>query len=267
MPETSIYKVSDPRHAEYFLPNDEVKWFRSTDIKRERTQLTKAQKERDRLNLQHDIALLIHTGALSVAPVQSPARVLDVGTGTGIRVIEFALQNPSSSVLGTDLSPIQPPFVPPSGCRWELRRHRYAEVEWAYARRSTPPLQYPPAHSILTTKTDCQKGVKKIGRDPLSPLRLNALLEEAGFINVTETRMPIPTSPWPKGKRQKVLGEREMRNLLEIAHGITMAMFTKALGWKEEDVERLLEEVSEELRGGRVHTYIPFVSIWAQKPE
>jgi ubiquinone/menaquinone biosynthesis C-methylase UbiE len=39
--------------------------------------------------LQHDIALLIHHGKLNVAPVNSPARVLDVGTGTGIWAIEF----------------------------------------------------------------------------------------------------------------------------------------------------------------------------------
>lgn len=40
---------------------------------------------------------------LALAPVISPAHVLDIGTGTGIWAIEFAEQNPESLVVGTDL--------------------------------------------------------------------------------------------------------------------------------------------------------------------
>jgi hypothetical protein len=49
----------------------------------------------------------------------------------------------------------------------------------------------------------------------------------------------------------------EMQNLLEVAHGITMSVFTRALGWKAEDVEALLAEVRENLQDRRIHTYIP----------
>lgn len=63
---------------------------------------------------------------LFLAPLASPQHVLDIATGTGIWAIEFgnlcypcskldhkltcrtAQENPGSSVLGTDLSPIQP---------------------------------------------------------------------------------------------------------------------------------------------------------------
>ncbi|KAL1642571.1 hypothetical protein SLS58_005340 [Diplodia intermedia] len=40
--------------------------------------------------------------------------VLDVGTGTGIWAIDFADQFPNCQVIGTDLSPIQPSWVPPN---------------------------------------------------------------------------------------------------------------------------------------------------------
>lgn len=38
--------------------------------------------------------------------------MLDVGTGTGIWAIDFADEHPGSTVVGTDLSPIQPDWVP-----------------------------------------------------------------------------------------------------------------------------------------------------------
>ncbi|RKK95741.1 hypothetical protein BFJ71_g8207 [Fusarium oxysporum] len=41
-------------------------------------------------------------------------RVLDVGTGTGIWAIDFADEHPDAEVIGTDLSPIQPRWVPPN---------------------------------------------------------------------------------------------------------------------------------------------------------
>ena len=46
-------------------------------------------------------------------------KVLDLGTGTGIWAIDFAEQFPSASVIGTDLSPIQPAWVPPN-IRFEI---------------------------------------------------------------------------------------------------------------------------------------------------
>lgn len=43
-----------------------------------------------------------------------PRRVLDVGTGTGIWAIDFADLHPSTQVIGNDISPIQPSWVPPN---------------------------------------------------------------------------------------------------------------------------------------------------------
>lgn len=55
-------------------------------------------------------------------------RVLDIGTGTGIWAIDFADEYPDTTVLGTDLSPIQPDLVPPN-CRFEIDD---ARDEWTY---------------------------------------------------------------------------------------------------------------------------------------
>lgn len=78
----------------YLLPNDE--------------------EEQDRLDLLHHVCLLVLGGRLFVSPLPKPQRVLDVGTGTGIWATDVADQFPSAQVVGTDLSPIQPAWVPPN---------------------------------------------------------------------------------------------------------------------------------------------------------
>lgn len=53
--------------------------------------------------------MLRQGGKLFTAPIgDSPQRVLDIGTGTGIWAIEFGDQFPSAQVIGNDLSPVQP---------------------------------------------------------------------------------------------------------------------------------------------------------------
>lgn len=58
---------------------------------------------------------LILRGELHRAPLTTTSpRVLDVGTGTGIWAIEFADEFPQATIVGNDLSPIQPTWVPPN---------------------------------------------------------------------------------------------------------------------------------------------------------
>ncbi|KAF5512179.1 Secondary metabolism regulator LAE1 [Colletotrichum aenigma] len=79
--------------TEYWAPNDE--------------------QQNDGLDMIHNALLMILDDELFLAPIgDNPQRVLDVGTGTGIWAIDFADQYPDAEVLGTDISPIQPTWVP-----------------------------------------------------------------------------------------------------------------------------------------------------------
>lgn len=96
--------------AEYWTPNDE-KMAEAGDI------------------VHHSITLA-HDGALFKAPLKANVeRALDVGTGSGLWAIDFADQYPSASVIGTDLSPSQPTWIPPN-LKFEIDD---ATQEWTFS--------------------------------------------------------------------------------------------------------------------------------------
>lgn len=65
------------------------------------------------MDLEHHIFLMLLDGDLHLSPVKDPQRILDLGTGTGIWAIDTADKYPSASVVGTDLSPVQPSLYVP----------------------------------------------------------------------------------------------------------------------------------------------------------
>ncbi|OTA91344.1 hypothetical protein M434DRAFT_76412 [Hypoxylon sp. CO27-5] len=80
------------REGRYNFPNDDV--------------------EQEREDMKHAMVKLL-CQKLHFAPIgDDPQEILDVGTGTGIWAIEMGDAYPSANVLGIDLSPIQPSWVP-----------------------------------------------------------------------------------------------------------------------------------------------------------
>ncbi|KXH60975.1 methyltransferase domain-containing protein [Colletotrichum salicis] len=68
----------------------------------------------------HNWELQFFDDKLFLAPLgDSPQKVLDLGTGTGIWAIDFADEFPSAQVTGIDISPIQPGWVPPD-CKFQV---------------------------------------------------------------------------------------------------------------------------------------------------
>jgi len=58
---------------------------------------------------------VIQEGQLHYAPLDPRIQeVLDVGTGTGCWAVEFADRHPGAHVIGTDLFPGQPNYIPPN---------------------------------------------------------------------------------------------------------------------------------------------------------
>ncbi|KAJ4286346.1 hypothetical protein N0V88_008052 [Collariella sp. IMI 366227] len=226
------------------------------------------QQEQTRLDLQHTILKTLLKGKLNLAPVSNTAHVLDLGTGTGIWAIEFAEQNPLSSVLGTDLSEIQALSFPPN-CRFKI-----ADAdEWAYTR----PFDYIHSRSMLYhLKTDWRvyfgrayanlapggwaefkesdlhfQGIDDATEGTVlqrwNGLLIKSYMEEAGFVGVEEKKFAVPMSPWPEDEEQKALGVIQLENMLAGIEVLTMSVFVRMLGWEAKDVEQLVKEVKKDL--------------------
>jgi ubiquinone/menaquinone biosynthesis C-methylase UbiE len=246
------------------------------------------------LDLQHHLCVILLDGRLQLAPIgPNPQNVLDVGTGTGIWAIEFAQRYPSAHIIGTDLSPIQPEFVPPN-CQFEVDD---AEDEWMYSQRFDfihmrgMMTCFPDPKSVLEkafnhlapggylemhdgvfpflsrddtlegtaldtwTKSCVEAGIK-IGRPWTNAVHYKRWMEEIGFEEVKEKWFEVPTSTWPKGSKPKELGMWFQADLLEVLNS-TLPLFTRVLGWTREKVEMFLVDVRKDIKNKGVHAYMP----------
>lgn len=52
------------------------------------------ESESDRLDMVHEMVLTMMHRKLFLAPIKSPQRVIDLGTGTGIWAIDFGMYQP-----------------------------------------------------------------------------------------------------------------------------------------------------------------------------
>jgi hypothetical protein len=208
-------------------------------------------------------------------------------------LLSQAEENPDSEVLGTDLSPIQPDYLPPN-CRFEIDdvedewvfHHKFDYIhgrylllflkDWNHVFKSFYKNLHPggwaefqeiiiyfqsidgsiEGTALQRWNTLLLEGIRKMGRRPTEALRCKKWMAEAGFVNISEKKFAVPMNPWAKGKVQKALGAMQMANNLEGVDGLTMTVFTRSLGWTPAQVEELLVDVKRDMKDRSIHAYI-----------
>lgn len=101
------------------------------------------------------------------------------------------------------------------------------------------------------------EGCAKSGRRVDVAPTFGTSLEQAGYIDVKLVVTYLPSNTWPMDKRHKELGMWRCEMLTSGLSGVSMAVFTRSLGWSPTELEVFLVNVRKELRDTNIHAYVP----------
>lgn len=216
---------------------------------------------------------------------------------TNCRAIDCGEFYPGATVTATDLSPIQPTWVPPNvkfeiddaeqpwtwdenffdlvhmrtmtGCirNWnrlfeQAFRHTkpggYIELQEMDYMGVIQPTTKDPGAAFMQWCTQQGEAAKKAGLSlRTSPEFLKSHLERAGYVDINVLEFKLPIGPWPAKKRLRDSGLLQLSAMLEGIEGISLRLFTFYAGWTPEELQILLAKVRTELKSGNCHAYWP----------
>ncbi|KAI2975165.1 hypothetical protein CBS147323_1035 [Aspergillus niger] len=274
------------RDGAYWGPNDDI-----------------ANEQQD---LAHHMYCLTLDGKLHLAPISNPQEILDVGTGTGIWATDMADEYPSAKVTGVDLSPIQPPFVPPN-CVFEIDD---VTLPWTYAEnqfdfihvrelfgcipdwdeffrqcwRCLKPGGYievvehsvepvaddgtvPPNHFYRLWGQTVIGAGEQFGKTFKIWEQSAARLRDAGFVGVVENKFQWPMNAWSADPKLHELGRWNQLRLHGGVEGFMLRLLTSTLEWSYERAQVFLAQMRASLRDYQTHAYLPVTVVYARKPE
>ncbi|RDL41662.1 S-adenosyl-L-methionine-dependent methyltransferase [Venustampulla echinocandica] len=261
--------------------------------------------EQEREDMKHAMVVNL-CQELHYAPIGSnPQNILDLGTGTGIWAIEMGEIYPSAAVMGVDLSPIQPRWLPPNvrfmvddvESEWLKPANYYDYVHGrntVMAIKNWPKLMatvldhlkpggwfelqeiyhFPQCHdnSMPVDNMVAQywefvaQGLANLGVNFKATLLLTDMMHEAGFTNVSTRVFHVPIGVWPKNKVLKQVGLYWRTILMDGLEPIALGPFTRGLGWSKAQVDVYLVEVRKAYMDNSVHSHMPLYIICGQKP-
>ncbi|KAK8057251.1 hypothetical protein PG996_011188 [Apiospora saccharicola] len=254
--------------------------------------------------IQHELSTEVHAGRLYLAPVTNPRRVLDVGTGTGDWALQFARQNPASSVLGVDVVPVKSAPTEPncSFCVGDVEEDwQFASGKFDYIYARSLARKFADTRSYLASVysnlhpggfAEFQEWITEL-RCPNSSLEGTALqkwnlgmlqafkrigqeldfihgypskLAEAGFVNITERRYPVPVTCWAPGKRLQRIGALMRQNTAVVLEMYSETLFIGVLGWTKEELHTLMHNVRNDLLNNNIHCFAILMTVYCQRP-
>ena len=97
----------------------------------------------------------------------------------------------------------------------------------------------------------------KVGKPINVSSQFETILKEVGFVNIRAHIIKWPSNLWPKDKKEKTLGMWQNENMCYGIEGFSLALFTRILGWKKEEVDVFLMKVRRDIRDRSIHSYLP----------
>ncbi|KAF4998713.1 hypothetical protein FGRMN_3039 [Fusarium graminum] len=267
------------------------------------------EQQNDLMDLTHHILTLGLGDKLYLAPLEEDKiqQVIDIGTGTGIWAIDFADKCPGVEIVGTELSPIQPSWIPPNlkfeieDCTrdWTFRNDfaDYIHVRWLFgsirdwngffaeAFRVCKPGGWVESH-----EASCQISSDDNTVDPSS-----AMGHWGRFFIEGGKKIGVSFTGVEDGTQRKAMEEAGFINIREFdfrnpvgnwpqdpvekrmgsytQYGLEtdsegfILFMAHTLGWKREEILVYIAQFRREIRSGKHHGYYAQKVVWGQKPE
>ncbi|TPX18336.1 uncharacterized protein E0L32_011747 [Thyridium curvatum] len=278
---------SERGNASYWSPNDEA--------------------QNEALDIIHHVLTLSLDNKLHIAPLgDNIQKVLDIGTGTGIWAIDFADEHPNCEVIGTDLSPTQPTWIPPNlkfeidDCtqEWTFAENSfdYIHIRWLFGSIADWTHLFQQAYRSLKPGgyLESQEASIMFHSDDGSVHEKTAMAQFGKFFLEAAKVIGRSFTVVEDGTQRKAMEEAGFVDIqekdlktpigpwptdpkqLEIARFQQMAveqdtegtlnMVASLQGWTPTEVAVYVAHLRRELRSKSIHGYYPQKIVWARKP-
>ncbi|KAL2130621.1 hypothetical protein VTI74DRAFT_6148 [Chaetomium olivicolor] len=274
------------RYGRYPLPNDD--------------------EEQQREMLRHTMLKEVIGGKLYLAPIgDNPQKIIDLGTGFGDWALEMGDAFPSAKVIGVDLSPIQPQWIPPNvefvvddiEDEWlhandfdfahfrfvntvikdnastlrrvfeNLKPGGWVEIQDIFPQVRSDDNSIPPDYPMIRFYSMVKKVLgERYGFDIRVLETLPSLLQDLGYVNVQRKIFHLPLGEWARDPHLRLLGGYFRAVMIDFVGAMAAKPLSEA-GYDREEIENLMAEVATAAGNRRIHAYLPIHFVWAQKPE
>jgi trans-aconitate methyltransferase len=244
------------------------------------------ESELTRLNIVHQIYLILLDGRLTAAPLHMERpRILDIGTGPGDWAIEMSAEYPNAQIIASDIGVFDSGLAHLSIPNVDFQVAD-AQSQWTYhepfdlihirglsgafnnwhaiytqALAHLKPGGYievadadPAADTIPTEEPSHLRtyaaALRAAADEAGYPRDLKYLrtssLSEAGFVDVRVQERSIPIGLWPDDLHEKTLGKMALIALLEGLEAYALRTLTRSGRWSLEEARDLCEKVRAE---------------------
>jgi len=126
---------------------------------------------------------------------------------------------------------------------------------------------FPPDSAIVQWAQLMVEGAKMGGIDlRIAGSQIKTAMEEAGLTDITVIDYKLPIGVWAADPRLREAGKFALGAMLYGLQGVSLAIFTRFLGWEVLEMEVLLAKVRKEWNQRKVHSYWPIYVVYGRKP-
>ncbi|KAF4456156.1 hypothetical protein F53441_1640 [Fusarium austroafricanum] len=259
------------------------------------------------LDINHHVLTMMYDEKLYKAPLKKDIQTaVDIGTGTGIWAMDFADEFPSAKVVGTDISPIQPSWLPPNlefqidDCtqEWTFKENSidYIHMRFLVGSIVDWPALFKQAYRCLKPGgyIESHEGSPSIGSDDNSVAEDSAMGQWGKLFMEGGRKLQRPFSVIEDDIQAKGMKEAGFTNIEEdnikvpiggwpadpklkeagqyfqaaILQDVegTLMFIANLLGWTKDEIHVFAAQYRREIRSKKHHGYFKAKVVWAQKP-